>query len=149
MLTFIFMELSVDNEQQAAVNILFSCVMQPSGTISDQQIEQLSKAVVLCSKFRGTDLNEMTRQAILLQSQHKSDEIIEHCARLVSEPFRETLFAMVSEVMLQDGEINDDKTKTFALLALHLQITMERMKMILATYLIRNKWNIQVMDAAE
>ena len=149
MLTFIFMELSVDNEQQAAVNILFSSVMQPSGTISDQQIEQLSKAVVLCSKFRGTDLNKMTRQAILLQSQHKSDEIIEHCARLVSEPFRETLFAMVSEVMLQDGEINDDKTKTFALLALHLQITMERMKMILATYLIRNKWNIQVMDAAE
>lgn len=143
------MELSVDNEQQAAVNILFSCVMQPSGTISDQQIEQLSKAVVLCSKFRGTDLNEMTRQAILLQSQHKSEEIIEHCARLVSEPFRETLFAMVSEVMLQDGEINDEKTKTFALLALHLQITMERMKMILATYLIRNKWNIQVMDASE
>jgi hypothetical protein len=143
------MELSVDNEQQAAVNILFSCVMQPSGTISDQQIEQLSKAVVLCSKFRGTDLNEMTRQAILLQSQHKSEEIIEHCAGLVSEPFRETLFAMVSEVMLQDGEINDEKTKTFALLALHLQITMERMKMILATYLIRNKWNIQVMDASE
>ena len=40
----------------------------------------------------------------------------------------------------------DEKTKTFAMLALHLQIPMERMKMILATYLIRNKWNVEVVD---
>jgi hypothetical protein len=28
-------------------------------------------------------------------------------------------------------------------------IPLERMKMILATYLIRNKWNVQIVDQLE
>jgi hypothetical protein len=120
--------------------------MQNGGGITEQQIEHLSRAVVLCSKFRGSELNELTRKAISLQAGYESKEIIEHCASYISEDFRETLFAMVGEVVLLDGQINDEKTKTFAMLALYLQISMERMKMILATYLIRNKWNVEVVD---
>ncbi|HEU0111349.1 MAG TPA: hypothetical protein VFQ73_10755 [Flavisolibacter sp.] len=142
------MELNIDTEQQAAVSILFSCVMQ-NGNISEQEIEQLSKAVVLCSKFRGFELNELTRNAISLQASHNTKDILEHCAGFISEDFRETLFAMVSEVILMDGHIDDEKTKTFAMLALYLNIPMERMKMILATYLIRNKWNVQVVDTSD
>jgi uncharacterized tellurite resistance protein B-like protein len=140
------MELPIDNEQEAAVAILFSSAMQNSGNITEQQIEHLSRAVVLCSKFRGTELNELTRKAISLQAGYESKEIIEHCVSYISEDFRETLFAMVSEVILLDGQIDDEKTKTFAMLALYLNIPMERMKMILATYLIRNKWNVEVVD---
>jgi hypothetical protein len=143
------MELPIDNEQEAAVAILFSSAMQNGGVISEQQIEHLSRAVVLCSRFRGSELNELTRKAISLQATHESKEIIEHCAGYISEEFRETLFAMVSEVVLLDGQIDDEKTKTFAMLALYLQIPMERMKMILATYLIRNKWNVQIVDSLE
>jgi len=141
-----FMELPIENEQEAAVTILFSAAMQQSGNISEQQIEHLSRAVVLCSRFRGSNLNEMTKKAISLQSSHEPADVIEYCSTFISEEFRETLFAMVSEVVLLDGQINDKKTKIFALLALHLKITMDRMKMILATYLIRNKWNVEVMD---
>jgi len=144
--TFTNMELQIDNEQEAAVAILFSAAMQQGESISEQQIEHLSRAVVLCSKFRGSELNELTRKAISLQAAHESKEIIETCSAFISEEFRETLFAMVSEVVLLDGQINDEKTKTFAMLALYLNIPMERMKMILATYLIRNKWNVQVVD---
>jgi hypothetical protein len=140
------MELSIENEQEAAVTILFSAAMQQSGNISEQQIEHLSRAVVLCSRFRGSNLNEMTKKAISLQASHEPAEIIEYCSSFISEEFSETLFAMVSEVVLLDGQINDKKTKIFALLALHLKISMERMKMILATYLIRNKWNVEVTD---
>jgi len=141
-----FMELPIENEQEAAVTILFSAAIQQSGNISEQQIEHLSRAVVLCSRFRGSNLNEMTKKAISLQSSHEPADVIEYCSTFISEEFRETLFAMVSEVVLLDGQINDKKTKIFALLALHLKITMDRMKMILATYLIRNKWNVEVMD---
>ena len=140
------MELSIENEQEAAVTILFSAAMQQSGNISDQQIEHLSRAVVLCSRLRGSNLNEMTKKAISLQASHEPAEIIEYCSSFIAEEFAETLFAMVSEVVLLDGQINDKKTKIFALLALHLKISMERMKMILATYLIRNKWNVEVTD---
>jgi len=120
--------------------------MEHGSTISEQQIEHLSRAVVLCSKFRGSDLNELTRKAFTLQAAYESKELLEQCATYISEDFRETLFAMVSEVMLLDGQISDVKTKTFAMLALYLQIPVERMKMILATYLIRNKWNVEVVD---
>lgn len=140
------MEFPVSNEQEAAVAILFSGAMQHGRTISEQQIEHLSRAIVLCSKFRGSELNELTRKAFSLQAAYEGKEIIEHCANYISEDFRETLFAMVSEVILLDGQINDEKTKTFAMLALYLQIPVERMKMILATYLIRNKWNVEVVD---
>jgi len=140
------MELPIDNEQEAAIAILFSSAMQHGETISEQQIEHLSRAVVLCSKFRGYELNELTRKAISLQATYQSQEIVEHCAAYISEDFRETLFAMVSEVVLLNGQIDDEKTKTFAMLALYLQIDMDRMKMILATYLIRNKWNVEVVD---
>ena len=140
------MELPIDNEQEAAVTILFSAAIQQSGNISEQQIEHLSRAVVLCSRFRGSNLNEMTKKAISLQSSHEPADVIEYCSTFISEEFRETLFAMVSEVVLLDGQINDKRTKIFALLALHLKISMDRMKMILATYLIRNKWNVEVMD---
>jgi len=138
------MQLPIDNEQEAAVAILFSSAMQHGETISEQQIEHLSRAVVLCSKFSGTALNELTRKAISLQAAYEGKEIIEHCAGFISEDFRETLFAMVSEVILLDGQITDERSNLFALLALQLHISMERMKMILATYLIRNKWNVQV-----
>jgi hypothetical protein len=119
--------------------------MHNGGGISEQQIEHLSRAVVLCSKFRGGDLNELTRKAFSLQASFESKQILEHGATYISEDFRETLFAMVTEVVLLDGKINDEKTQTFAMLALYLHIPVERMKMILATYLIRNKWNVEVV----
>ena len=141
------MQIPIHTEQEAAVAILFSSSIQDGRTISEQQIEHLSRAVVLCSRFRGSELNDLTRKAISLGTEYDVKTIFEHCAPLISEEFRETLFAMVSEVVLLDGQIDDDKTKTFAMLALYMNIPMDRMKMILATYLIRNKWNVQVVDA--
>jgi len=140
------MEIPLENEQEAAVAILFAAAMQGGTHISEQQIEHLSRAVVLCARFHGASLNELTRKAIGLQAAYDHKEIIEAAAPLIGEPFRETLFAMVSEVVLLEGGIDDAKSAMFALLALKLDLPMDRMKMILATYLIRNKWNVRVMS---
>jgi hypothetical protein len=141
------MTIPIQNEQEAAVAILFSAAMHPSNDISEQQIEHLSRAIVLCSRFRGHELNELTRTAITLQAEYPQKDIIEQCAAFIGEDFRETLLAMVSEVVLLDGQIDDDRSNTFAMLALYLDIPVERMKMILATYLIRNKWNVQINES--
>jgi hypothetical protein len=140
---------SITSEQDAAVAILFSCVMQEENRVTEQQIEQLSRALVLCSRFRGTNLNELSQKAFTLQSTYSTKDIIETAVPFIEEPFRETLFAMVSEVLLMDGQITDARTKVLAMLALYMDIQMDRMKMILATYLIRNKWNVQVIDQPE
>jgi uncharacterized protein (DUF1778 family) len=141
------MTIPLQNEQEAAVAILFSAAMHPSNNISEQQIEHLSRAIVLCSRFRGHELNELTRTAITLQTAHEQKDIIEQAAAFIGEDFRETLLAMVSEVVLLDGQIDDDRSNMFAMLALYLDIPLDRMKMILATYLIRNKWNVQVTES--
>jgi hypothetical protein len=143
------MQIPLHTEQEAAVAILFSAAMHPQNNITEQQIEHLSRAIVLCSRFRGFELNEMTRKAISLQAEYDQKDLIEQAAQLIGEDFRETLLAMVSEVVLLDGKIDDDRSQLFAMLALFLDIPLERMKMILATYLIRNKWNIQVVDKME
>ncbi|MBA2745493.1 MAG: hypothetical protein H0U44_04630 [Flavisolibacter sp.] len=143
------MSIAIHNEQEAAVAILFSAAMHPSKIISEQQIEHLSRAIVLCSRFRGHELNELTKKAISLQATNEPKDIIEFAAGFIEEEFRETLLAMVSEVVLLDGRIDDDRSNMFAMLALYLDISLERMKMILATYLIRNKWNVQIVDKME
>ncbi|MES2881240.1 MAG: hypothetical protein V4676_03760 [Bacteroidota bacterium] len=140
------MDLIFEKEQDAAAAILFSCTMQNGTAITNQQVEQLSRTIVLCSRWRGEKLNELTKKAMVLQAGYSTKEVIETASKLIQEEFRETLFAMVCEVMLLDGTIDDERTAVVAMLALHLGISTERMKMILATYLIRNKWNVQVVE---
>ena len=140
------MELLFEKEQDAAAAILFSCAMQNGTLITEQQVEQLSRTIVLCSRWSGEELNELTKKAMSLQAVYNTKEVIETASPFIGEEFRETLFAMVCEVMLLDGTIDDERTAVVAMLALHLGISMERMKMILATYLIRNKWKVQVIE---
>src|SRR5437763_1574497 len=104
------MNFSIETEQEAAVAVLFSCVMYKHKNLTQSQIDQLSRIVVLCSKFKGTDLNNLTIKAISLQTGADSQTIIEQSAPLISEDFRETLFAMVCEVVTNKGSIDDSES---------------------------------------
>jgi hypothetical protein len=72
--------------------------------------------------------------------------LFEHSAPLVSDEFKETLFAMCCEIMTNDGKIDDDESEILAMVALYLGMSIESMKMMLTTYLIRNRWNVQIIE---
>jgi uncharacterized tellurite resistance protein B-like protein len=91
-------------------------------------------------------LNDLTIKALSLQAAHGSKAIIEHSAQFISEDFRETLFAMACEIITADGKVNDRESEVLAMIALYMGMSMERMKMMLTTYLIRNRWNVQVIE---
>jgi uncharacterized tellurite resistance protein B-like protein len=139
-------EIPITNEQEAAVAILFASVMANNKPMNQSQIEQLSRMLVLSSKFRSSSLNELTIKALSLQASHGSKTLIEHCAPLISEDFRETLFAMCCEIMTTDGRIDDNESEILAMVALYLGLSIENMKMMLTTYLIRNRWNVQIIE---
>ncbi len=139
-------DVNITNEQEAAVAILFASVMSGNKTLTQAQIEQLSRMLVLSSKFKETSLNELTVKALSLQAAHGSKIIIEHSAPLVSDDFKETLFAMCCEMMTNDGKIDESESETLALVALYLGMSIENMKMMLTTYLIRNRWNVQIVE---
>lgn len=136
----------ITNEQEAAVAILFASVMANNKPMTQSQIEQLSRMLVLSSKFKSSSLNDLTIKALSLQAEHGSKVLIEHCAPLISEDFKETLFAMCCELMTADGKIDDDESEILAMVALYLGLSIENMKMMLTTYLIRNRWNVQIIE---
>jgi len=138
--------LPIENEQEAAVAILFASVLYENKSLSESEIEQLSRMLVLSSKFKGSSLNDLTKKALSLQAMHGSKIIIEKSAPLISESFRETLFAMACEIVTADGTVNEQESELLAMMALYMALSMETMKMMLTTYLIRNRWNVQIVD---
>jgi uncharacterized tellurite resistance protein B-like protein len=138
--------ISITNEEEAAVAILFASVMANNKPMSQSQIEQLSRMLVLSSKFKSSSLNDLTVKALSLQAEHGSKALIEHSALLISEDFKETLFAMCCELMTADGKIDDNESEILAMVALYLGLSIENMKMMLTTYLIRNRWNVQIIE---
>jgi hypothetical protein len=140
-------DLPITNEQEAAVAILFACVMGNGSGLNQSQIEQLSRMLVLSSKFTGSSLNDLTIKALSLQAAHGSKIMIEQSAPLVSEDFRETVFAMCCEIMTSEGRIAEEDSEILAMTALYLGLSVEKMKMMLTTYLIRNRWNVQIVES--
>lgn len=139
-------EIPITNEQEAAVAILFASVMANNKPMNQSQIEQISRMLVLSSKFKTSSLNHLTIKALSLQATHGSRLLIEHCAPLIAEDFKETLFAMCCEVITSDGRIDEEESEILAMVALYLGLSIENMKMMLTTYLIRNRWNVQIVE---
>lgn len=142
-------EISITSEDQAAVAILFASAMSGGHTLNQSQIEQLSRMLVLSSRFKSSSLNELTVQALSLQSQYGSRVVIEKSAPLIDPDFGETLFAMCCELVTADGKVDETESEVLAMIALYLGMKMESMKMILSAFLIRNRWNVQIIENQE
>lgn len=140
-------DLSLDNEHEAAVAILFACVMANNKKMNQSQIEQLSRMLVLSSRFRDTSLNELTKKALSLLSQHGHKSLIEEAAPLIGDDFRDTLFAMCCELMTAEGRIDEPESEVLGMVALYLGLSLDTMRMMLTTYLIRNRYNVQIVEA--
>lgn len=139
-------EITLTNEQEAAVAMLFAAVMAGDKPMNQSQIEQISRMLVLSSRFDTAELNGLSRKALALQNAHGSKAVIETAAPLIGDEFRETLFAMCCEIITYDGRVDDPETEVLAMVALHLKLSVETMRMMLTTYLIRNRWNVQIIE---
>ena len=80
------------------------------------------------------------------QAAHGSKLLIENSAPLISEDFRETLFAMCCELVTAKGRLDETESEILAMIALYMGISIENMKMVIATYLIRNRWNVEIIE---
>ena len=133
---------TLNNEQEAAVAILFGCLQFSGKPVSSHQVEHLSRMLLLNKKFLQQDLQSLAGKALPLLQAFGSRTVIEHSAPLISESFRETLFAMVCELLTGDGELNEAESEIVGLTALYLGISIELMRAMLATFIMRNRWNV-------
>lgn len=133
---------TLNNEQEATVAILFGCLQHSGKPVSGEQLEHLSRMLLLNKKFIGQDLQSLAEKALPLIKAFGSRTVIEHSAPLISESFRETLFAMICELMTGDGELNEAESEIVGLTALYLDVSIELMRIMLTTFIMRNRWNV-------
>ncbi len=53
---------------------------------------------------------------------------------------------MICEVVTNKGNIDDSESEVLGMVAMYLTVPVERMKTILTAFLIRNKWNVQIIE---
>ena len=135
--------LPIETEQEAAVAILFGCLRHSGRPVQNRHVEHLSRMLLLNEKFTHFELQPLAQKALPLLKAFGSRTVIEHSAPLISENFRETLFAMVCELMTGDGELSEMESEIVGLTALYLGVSIELMRIMLTTFLIRNRWNTQ------
>lgn len=133
----------ITNEQEAAVAILFGCLQHSGGPVQSRHLEHLSRILLTNRKFVHFPLQPMAEKALPLLQAFGARTVIEHSAPLVSESFRETLFAMVCELMTGDGELSESESEIVGLTALYLGVSVELMRVMLTTFLMRNRWNVR------
>jgi uncharacterized tellurite resistance protein B-like protein len=133
----------LNNEQEAAVAILFGCLRHSGKPVQNRHIEHLSRMLLLSQKFAHHDLQPLAEKALPLLKAFGSRTVIEYSAPLITESFRETLFAMICELMTGDGELNEVESEIVGLAALYLGVSIELMRIMLTTFIMRNRWNVQ------
>ena len=134
---------SLNNEQEAAVAILFSCLQHSGKPMQNRHIEHLSRMLLLSQKFMHGELQPLAEKVLPLIQTFGSRMVIEYSATLITENFKETLFSMICELMTSDGELSETESEIVGLTALYLGISIELMRIMLTTFIIRNRWNVQ------
>jgi len=134
---------SLHNEQEAAVAILFACLQHSGKPIQNRHVEHLSRMLLLSQKFAQFNLQPLAEKALPLLKAFGSRTVLEHSAPLITESFKETLFAMICELMTGEGELNEHESEIVGLTALYLGVPIELMRIMLTTFIMRNRWNVR------
>lgn len=139
--------LPIQNEQEAAVAILFACLLGQNKSLEPDEVEHLSHMLVHSSKFADYSLQELVVKVVPWFSTTNSKVVIEQSSAFISEGFRETLFAMICEIMTREGALDESESEVVGLAALYLGLSIELMRGMLSTFLIRNRWNVKVVSS--
>jgi hypothetical protein len=134
--------LAIENEQEASVAIILSCMTgQQDQEVIDAQFRHLSRMLLQSLKFKGWSLEVLAEKAMPLLATYGSKNVIEYCAPFIPDNFKETLFAMICELVTTNGELSEAESEVLGLAALYLGISIELMRVMVTTFLMRNRWN--------
>lgn len=135
----------IATEQEAAIGLLLCSGSDEATGLSQAQIETISRILVLCTRFRGTDSNAAFRKVFTIAMETKRADFVLYCASLVPEEFADTLFCMCCETALAEGRWLDAYGERLATIGVALQLDGELIKDVIKTYIIRTKWNVEVV----
>ncbi|BAV07954.1 Tellurite resistance protein TerB [Filimonas lacunae] len=133
------------NVQDAWVGII-TAMGRVDGSLSDVEIDNLARSLVMSSIFDGHDIVDYINKAATFQNTNGSQQVIDDCVPHIPQHDRATLLCIVTEVVLADGQIDANEKELLIYLAGKLGIEPALFQQILEVYLIRNKYSKVIFD---
>ena len=134
----------ISTETEATIGLLLCSIPDGQQHLSQAHLEAISRIVVLCTRLREEDMNVVFGKVFNIHKESTRNDMIIYCAALVPEDFADTVFCMCCETAMAQGRWQDAFAEPLATIGLALQLSTDDVKNIIRTYIIRNRWNVQI-----
>lgn len=131
------------NEQEAWVGV-FNAVMSVDGDSSGAEIHFLSNILVFKKMFVGHEILEYFTNANNYRVDTNSKALIDTCLPNISKDNKETLFALVIDIILFDGVLKKEEEDIMEYIATGLNLDKKTSSKILEVMQVRNKGNRKI-----
>lgn len=132
------------NEKEAFIGILYAC-MNSNGGISDVETDRILQVLVFKKIFKDYDVVGPYKRVAMACMKSGEKNVINECAPLITNENKEMLFAIVMDLMLSDGLLEQEEKDTIEYLAVALSIPESRAATIIDVILVKNKDNIIIV----
>lgn len=132
------------NEKEAFIGILYASLAS-DGEVSEIESDRLSQLLVFKEMFSNFDIVIPYRRVAIVCVKLGSKKIIDECAPLISVENKEMLFAVVMDLMLVDGLLEEEEKDMAEYISAALSLEENRARMIIEVILIKNKGNLIIV----
>jgi uncharacterized tellurite resistance protein B-like protein len=133
------------NQQEAAIGIMYAC-MAVDGNVSEIETDKMLQLAVYKEQFTNHDIVEYYKRVAIIHRSLGSKSIIESAASKIDSKFKPTLFALIMDLVLSDGILDDKEKEIAEFLAGALKIEDELASKIVEVMMIKNEGNIVIFD---
>lgn len=136
---------SPSNQQEATIAIMYAC-MAVDGNVSEAEIDKLVQLAAFKKQFKNHSLVDYYKGVFKVHKSLGSKKIIESSVPKIKDDFKPTLFAMIMELVLADGILDEKEKEISEFLAVVLKLDENLASKIVEVILIKNEGNIEIID---
>lgn len=128
------------SDYEAWVAILYAAI-SVDGEVSDVEIDAMARLLLFKNKFLNIDIIPFYKNALQAKSKFGTQHIIDNSALIIKEDDKQTVLALVAELILSDGIITDKEKELIEYITTKLNINEATAAKIIEVILIKNKDN--------
>ncbi|WP_026461572.1 tellurite resistance TerB family protein [Adhaeribacter aquaticus] len=128
------------NEQEAWIAIMHACIAVDED-VAEEELDELAQTLANKELFEGHNILEYYKTVMLAHTQIGSKQLIDNSVDFISPEYKATLFALIIELVLADGRIDEKERELIKYLYSALDMEVDLANKIVEVILIKNKGN--------
>lgn len=133
------------NEQEAWMSLMYACVAV-DGNISEVETNQIAHAFTYKRLFQGSKIGDLYAKAHMAHQEHGSKKMIDSCVPVVASDKKDTLFCLLVEMLLSDGNLAEAEKEIIEYAATALKIDETFSEKVVEVMLTRNRGSYMIVD---